>query len=723
MPPRRPADPPVRVAPGESAAVIGTTPIQGVIRARIEAAIDHTEGERQTWRMAAVKAFRGDPYGTEVPGRSDVVMTDVRDTIRAMLPSLLRVFFGGERAVEYAARMPEDVPFAAQATDVVNEIVLKQDNPGFLLFHHWMLDALKQRVGAVKLWWEAKESTRVRRIHAPLDGIAPDDAEAIEALDAIVLADAYPNRDRLPPYRREDEHLIVTETRDASCLKFDVLPPESFFYSPDARSPDHVTCIGDKSDKTIAELRAMGVPEAVLERYSGATSESILDEEEERTRAPESSPWEPTGVSGALATVQYVEAYMLLDVTKDADERTGGDVTWRRVCCIGPGLEVIVNEPADDHPYAILTPYPEPHKLEGMCPVDDTLAIQRSKTHIMRATLDSLAEAVIPRKVVLEDQVEMQDVITNKLSHPIRERVPGAVRLLEVPFVGDKTLAMLGYFDTVKQSRTGVSDATTGLAADALQSTTPTAIAAATEAGRQRLEMIARIFAETGIRSFFKKALRMLVEHQTAPRVIRLRNEFVTVEPGQWDADMDVTIKVGLGTGLVETRLAALGQIAQKQEQVYQVLGPGNPLVGLVEYRNTLAEMATLAGFTDPSRFFKPVTPEVDLPPPPPPPQPDPAMILAEVEREKTQADIAIKQMETEARIAIEREKLLLEREKIALADDRERDQQEADVVLRGKELLAKYGVQVRQQDMDAEMAAVQMAQSAPRATDDQTFG
>jgi len=267
-----------------------------------------------------------------------------------------------------------------------------------------------------------------------------------------------------------------------------------------------------------------------------------------------------------------------------------------------------------------------------------------------------------------------------------------------VPFVGQAAFPMLGYLDEVRETRTGMSKAAMGLQADALQSTTRAAVAATVSAAQQHLELIARIFAETGMRALFKGILKLVTENQDRARVVRLRNQWVPIDPRSWNANMDVEVDVALGGGTEEQKIAVLTSIAQKQEQIMQTMGPQNPLVSPQQYRNTLVKLVEASGYRNSDEFF--LNPAMMPPqPPPPPPPPDPAQLLAEVERQKILADIQNNTADLE-----------LKRQEMLLADDRARDKQEADIMLRAYEVQLKYGTAVDTETLRAMMERPRVA-------------
>jgi len=360
-----------------------------------------------------------------------------------------------------------------------------------------------------------------------------------------------------------------------------------------------------------------------------------------------------------------------------------------RVCVAGTANKILHYEPCDFIPFVDFCPDPEPHTFFGMSIADVTMDIQLIKSNILRNTLDSLAQSIHPRTGVVEGQVNLEDVMNTEVGGIIRMRAPGMVQPFTMPFVGQQAFPMLQYMDELRENRTGISKAAAGLDANALQSSTRAAVAATITAAAQHIELICRIFAETGMKGLFKKSLQLITKNQDAPRMVRLRNTFVPIDPRVWDANMDVVVNVALGTGSNEEKMAFLGQVAAKQEMLMQM---GAPLVDMQGYYNTLAQMMALAGYKDPTVFFK--DPAMMPPPPPPaPPQPTPEEMLSQVQMEAIRADIQKKAAELE-----------LQREEMLRKDDRERDKLDADMMIKAAEIEAKYGAQVNTANIEALM-------------------
>jgi len=480
----------------------------------------------------------------------------------------------------------------------------------------------------------------------------------------------------------------VTVSRKVITKRFRVesLAPEEFIVDRRARTLEDADIVAHRKLATVSELVAMGYDQELVESNTG---EDELDTNIERiARNPAQMMFGESANNPAQRRVLYTESYIRLD--QDGD----GVAELRKICTMGPSYKIVANDPADDVPFAYFCPDPEPHTLFGMSTADVTMDIQRIKSVILRNMLDSLAQSIHPRTGVVEGQVNLDDVLNNENGAIIRMRAPGMVQPFTTPFVGGQAFPMMEYMDQVKEARTGMSKASMGLNADALQSTTKLAVQATVQAAQQHIELIARVFSEIGMKRLFKGLLRLITQHQDKPRVIRLRNQWVQIDPRGWDASMDVSVNVGLGTGGIDEKIQFLQAIAGKQEQLLQTLGPNNPLVTMGQYANTLTKLVEMAGYKDSSQFFNQLP--MDYAPPQQPPQPDPTQALAQVQIQSIQADIQKKAAE-----------LALEREKMIRADDRERDRIAQDGILKRQEMELKYQVNLAatQAEIDAKVA------------------
>lgn len=648
--------------------------VQAIVRGELDDAVDYIDSVISPLRAEATQYYRGEPFGNEEDGRSQVVSRDVRDTVQAILPSLMRVFFGSQHVVEYAPNGVEDIAAAQQATDFINYVVTR-DNPGFEVFYSAFKDALVCKTGIIKYYWDASVEVET----SDLTGL-DDTALAVLSADPTVevqITVAYPGEvDPLTGQPGASNYDVrVIRRKDKGRLRIAAVPPEELLVSRNAISLDDASVVAHRRIMTVSELVAMGYERDEIEPYANEVDE-LEDNRERFVRNPQATIDLANRSDVAAKKVLYVEAYLRIDMNGD------GIAELRKVCCVGQAYEVIRNEPADMVPFAVFCPDPEPHTFFGQSVADQVMDIQRIKSSIQRNMLDSLALSIHPRVGVVEGAANMDDVLNTEVGGVIRMRAPGMVQPFSVPFVGQQAFPMLSYMDEIKENRTGISKAAAGLDADSLQSSTKAAVAATISAAQQRIELIARIFAETGMKRLFSGLLRLAVQHQQPGRIIRLRGQFVPIDPRGWDAGMDVVVNIALGAGTEQEKIAVLSAVLAKQEEILQRAGVDNPLVTLAQYRATLAQMLALSGFKDANMFF--LDPSQAPPQMPQPPKPTPEEMLAQVQVQAIQADIQKKAAELE-----------LQRQKMIRDDDRARDQAEAELMVKIAEIQARYGAQV----------------------------
>lgn len=691
--------------PGESMEPMSDRNLESIVAGEMQDAVRYIDLEIGGMRALATSYYRGDPLGDEEEGRSRVISMDVRDTVIVTLPQLMRVFFSSENVVEYAPETPEETKTAEQATDYANYIV-QRDNDGFGVIYATFKDALVRKKGFIKYWWDESEEVKSEDYSglddeslamlmsdnqdAELTIVASYPAPGTEPTPQIDPATGQPAIDpatgapvMMPPPNLHDVRIKRRITKGRVAIQS--LPPEEFLIDRRARSLKDATVVAHRSMKTVSELVAMGYDEDEMKKY--VTSNELDTNIEYITRQPLAR-----AVGGfdsfnpALGRVLYLEVYAKVDFDGD------GIAELRKVCMAGPSFKLLHHEPVDHVPFAVFDCDPEPHAFFGLSQADVTMDIQRIKTHIMRGMLDSLAQSINPRMTIVEGQVNVDDVLNNEVGAIIRQRAPGMAQALETPFVGQSAMPVLGYMDEIRETRTGMSKASMGLDPDALQSTTKAAVAATITASQGQIDLLARILAE-GMKQLFKGILYLIVKHQDRPRMIKVRNEWVAMDPRTWNVNMDVSVNVALGTGTTDQKLAALQMIAANQKEILMTAGMDNPLVTLGQYSNTMRRMVELAGFKDSTQFYNALPADFKLPPQPP--KPTPEEILAQAQAEAIQADVAKKAAE-----------LQLKRENDVMVDARERERIAQDGALRRYELELKYQTDINDQQMQREIAA-----------------
>jgi len=334
-----------------------------------------------------------------------------------------------------------------------------------------------------------------------------------------------------------------------------------------------------------------------------------------------------------------------------------------------------------------------PHRLIGRSIYDMTEDLQVIKSTLMRQYLDSVYTSTLPRMVAVEGQVNLDDLLEGTAGGIIRARQPGMVQAITGTPVGGEIRPLMDYLDNIKEQRTGMSKASQGLDANALQSTTASAISATVRGAQVKLESYARTMAETGVKDLFRGILHLVTKYDNKPRIVRLRNNFVPIDPREWTSEFDVVVQVGLGTADDEQKIAFLTQIAAKQEQILQQLGVNNPVVTMSQYVNTLRSIAEIGGFKDADQFFNApqqiamMQQQQAQQPPKQTPEQMQMQQLLQLEQQKAQAQQALEQQKAEANIALQREKmqqqLMLDREKMQMEIELRRQELQAEAELR----------------------------------------
>jgi hypothetical protein len=443
------------------------------------------------------------------------------------------------------------------------------------------------------------------------------------------------------------------------------IPPEEFLISKKATTIQDSPFVAHRRLIPRSDLVAMGFPEDVVRDLPAYDDLSFSPERVARYSEGE-QPSQDESLDPAMQDVEVYECYIRAD--RDGDGLAELLQVWYA------GSEILEETETDYIPFHSLCPIPVPHKFYGLSLADKVMDLQLQKSTITRQMLDNLYLTNNYRVGAVDGQVNLDDLISPTPGGVIRMKNPNAVVPMAVQPVANQAFPMLEYLDTVQAKRTGVSDATQGLDPNILQNVTATAVAAFQNASAGKMELIARNFAETGVKSLFKGILQLLCKYQDKPRIIRMRGQYIQMDPREWSNQYDVSISVGLGTGNKQEQMAMLAMILDKQERILQQFGPANPLVTVGQYRETLGRMIEAAGFKDSATFFKPVTPEIDQAlsnPPPQQQQPDPAiqamMMQAqaqlEIDRQKALADIQAKREKAAAEIQLAREKAAAELE------------------------------------------------------------
>jgi hypothetical protein len=648
--------------------------LKAILDAEINDALGYVDTETIDQRTEALQAYLRQPYGNEVEGKSQIVTGEVAEAIDGALPPLVRIFSASDEVVRFEPRGPQDERGAKQATDYCNW-VFQKENQGVLILHDWFKDALMQKVGVVKAYWDESEDLTTERYQNLSDDelalLLSDDSVEITEQETFSQEVATP----MGVVIVNSYNVKIQKKSKVGRVRIENIPPEEFLISKRAKQIQDSPFVAHRRLMTRSDLIAMGFEKNVID--SLPTSDSLTFTEERLARFSNGEQPTDPSLDFSMQTVEVFECYI------KADTDGKGIASLKQV--FYAGNEILSEEETDYVPFHSLCPIPIPHKFFGNSLADRTVDLQLIKTTLTRQILDNLYLTNNARVTAVDGQVNLDDLLTSTAGGVIRVKSQGAVSQLNVQPVANQAFPMLSYLDQVQQKRTGVTDASQGLDPSILQNVTAAAVASMQQASAGKIEMIARIFAETGVKSLFKGILHLLCKYQDKPRMIRLRGEYVPFDPREWSNQYDVDVNVGLGAGNRQEQMAMLTMILAKQEQMLAQFGLNNPLVSLTQYRGTLGRMIEAAGFKDSAEFFKPIDPMFEQAmAQPQPPQPDPVM---QAQMAKAQADIQVMQAKAQADIQLAREKaaadLQLQQQKFMAEMEMRRQEFEAEAQLK----------------------------------------
>jgi hypothetical protein len=647
--------------------------ILAAVEAEEKRALGWGDGELSQERETLLRYYNQEPYGNEVEGRSQIVTSEVADTVEWILPSLLKIFTASDKAVEFDPQGPEDIEAAEQATDSVNYVFYRQ-NAGFVALYSFFKDALIQKNGYIKVFYEQTDKKRKEQYQ----GLTDDELAMLlqdESIE-VVAHTAYPvapmmglEQEEAPEPGEVEENaqnpamqlhdVVIQRTEKSGTVRVLPVPPEEILVSPDLNTVNvqDAPFFAHRTQKTISDLREMGYEvddlggdDTFIENSGERLARRVYDEEEMYNHTDSTDP--------SMRRVWVTEAYIRLDVDGD------GIAELKKV--VKAGGKVLETDDAEVIPFASITPIIMTHRHMGKSVAELVADLQIIKSTILRQTLDNVYLTNAPQRAVLASangtvQANLDDLLTVRPGGIVREYAPGAVRDLTVPFMGQAGLQMMEYMDTVRENRTGVTRYNQGIDSNSLNKTA-SGITQIMTASQQRIELIARIFAETGVKQLFKLILHCLGKYHGRELIIRLKGEFVAYDPRNWSTEMDLVVSVGLGTGNKDQQLMHLTQMAQAQAEAVKGGGLGK-IVTLKNIYNVQAKIAENAGFKDVESFW--TDPETV---PPEQPKPDPEMQKVEAQKaldqqklqaqqEMNQAQLQNDQMKGAAQMQLERDK------------------------------------------------------------------
>lgn len=585
--------------------------IKTLLSNEIRSSLTYDDTELSSKRSRALEYYRGEMSDTpSLPNRSSVVSRDVADTIGWMLPGIIRVFTASDQMALYEPEKPGDEPFAKQATDYINNLFFKE-NEGYRILWDGTHDSLLLGNGIIKHWWDGSEEIKVTE-HS---GVTEEQIALLQSDPEVEIAaqkQGEPQFMAVPdqaggmvevPIPTYDVKLkrVVRSGR----LRIECIEPEDFLLDREATSIEDARFCAHRRDVTRSDLIRFGFDKELVEglpadRFSSMRQERI-------SRDGDAGYSFNMAGDNSMMLVELFECYVKADVDGD-----GIAETIRAFYAGSSGAGELLDWEVwdDDVPFSDIPCEPVPHRWDARSVTDDTLDIQRVKTVLTRQFLDNLYWVNNPMTAAEHESIINPEMLRSprfggtviyKKGSPVPTALP-------IPFVGDKALLGLQHFDNVREMRTGVSRSTMALDPEALQNQTATANQNQKDSAYSQIELIARNQAELGWKRVFRQILKLTVKHQDRPRVIRLRDEWVEMDPRSWNADMDVTVNIGLGTGSRDRDMAMLNTILSGQIAMTDRLGAAGfveQALDMVPKINlTLTKLTESAGIKNPEQFF-----------------------------------------------------------------------------------------------------------------------
>jgi hypothetical protein len=668
--------------------------IEAIARSAVDDAIDFIEGEIADDRIKAQRYYDGEVDIGEEEGRSRVVATKVRDTIRQIKPSLMRIFLSNENFVEYVPRNPQDVQPAETATRFIHAKFVEND--GYNVLSDAFHDALLKKVGVVKCYWDEYEESEIHEYTNLTDEeltllAQADDVEIIEQeTETSVAIDQFGMQVEAPIHEVKIMRRIPKGT-----LRVESVPPEEFFVNREAVSIDDCYVCGQRTEVRVSDLVEMGYDfDEVVELSSISYNDTMSEAEQFERRGYDTMEDQDDELDPSMKLVGITEAYMKIDVDGT------GIAQLHKITLGGSEMKLLDYEPCATIPFAVFESDPEPHTFFGNSIADLIINDQDAATAMLRGVLDNIAMTNSPRLAMVEGQVNVDDLLNNEIGGIVRMRQQGAVMPLDVPFVAGQTLGALQYYDQAIEQKTGVTRASNGLDPDALQNSTATAVQLTLSAGQGQVEVIARNLAEGGMTRLFKLMLHAVIQNSPEDEMMRIAgDQFAPIDPRSWNAEMGISVNVGLGTGKDENKIQALMMTLQTQMQMQQM---GNGLVSLTNIRNTLADILAIGGLRNADRYYAPMNREIE------------AQLMQQRQAAMAQQQppmdplVMAEQIKAQQKAQSDMMKMQLDAQKELAKDDRERDKMDQELLVKAAELLGEYGTKV-------DIERIKAAQKEPR--------
>lgn len=568
------------------------------------------------------------PLGNESKGFSQFITSDVRDTVDFYLATLLEMFYGGDATIRFNPKNADDVEQADIETRYV-KTVIEDENRGFELFYTWFKDALIQKNGIVKCYWdentEEEPENYEGKTYQEYAQIISDPEYMVKKveIESPLLEGEYSPEEfaiRLEEFGPDAEIVLQSakfeiygyRKRDISQVRIENVEPEYFVVSSTWANVnvDQSSYCGYIHYYSRNELMAEGYDyDLVMSLPTGSVDTSSMETAVRYTKEA-GRLVNTTAATRSGELVEIIEHYV-------RDTKSGGDPKCYCIITAAGGEVVLDWYEVDRPPFHVITPKINPYRFFGDALADELIDLQYSRSNLWRASFDNIKYTVSPRWLTKGD-VDLEALNDYTPTGIVPAGSDGEVQALVTPFVADKAMEMSAILENMRAERTGFSRETMGLDPAALAQSTNFIGSTILNLSQMRVKMVASTFANTGVKSLCEHIRELLMKYEKREKVFDMTGKFMTVSPRSWFKNRSTSVKTGLGHAGKLELVNSLQGVLQLQEKLSVAQGGFmGPIVTLDNVYAAIARTAEASGIRDPDTFF--TNPEGYQPPDPGP--------------------------------------------------------------------------------------------------------
>ncbi len=627
--------------------------ILSILAREIHSSSGYIGGELVSRRKKSLEYYLGMPLGNEQEGRSQVISNDVMDTVESLMPSLMKIFTSGDNVFACEGTGPEDEEMARQCSDYLNYIFLKENN-GFTALYSAFKDALIQKNGILKIYWDDSQKTEREEYTRLTD----DEFDDLVSDPQVKVSNHSKYKEPITDDRGKEidkvelHDVVIHRTKLYGQVRIEPVPPEEFLIERRCKDINSANFVCHRTNKTKTELVEMGYDRDLVEGLPTGDTDYFTEDKFTRHQNIDFSHGLSDGDKSTNDVLVH-ECYIKMDINDD------GKAELCKITVAGDAKKLLDIEEVDTIPFISMTPVIMPHRFHGRSIAELVEDIQLIKSTVMRQMLDNMYLTNNNRVAIQDGQVAMDDLLTNRPGGIVRTKQPPSNVMMPITAqpITEQASGMLAYLDSVKETRTGVSKTSQGLNPDSLNNKTATGMNQVLTQSQMRMELIARIFAETGVKDLALKIFELVCKYQQKEKIVRIRGKYIPMRPYEWKDRVNVTVHVGLGTGSKEQQLILLNAILERQMQAINLQqNVYGPMVNLRNIYNSLKKLVENAGLNSIEPFF--MDPDVgaaQMPQlPPKPPTEFEKVTLAQVQgenqRAQLKAETEVKRIEAQMR-------------------------------------------------------------------------